>query len=804
MATIPADASKGLVSSRDPSTLRPGELAEATGLEYRIGSPHAYKQLGRTSTHNSLNHPVQALARLQYDTDDTVIVAVANGTVYESTDSITPSFIATPLTGLSASATPQFVGYNERWLMCNGVDANRIREPAVPPGGTTGHWRLLGLQPPATPLSYTISTAITAIVRPTTDSAYGSFSYVNPAYARDGTNVTFALGAAATATTDIIHNGRIWKFTTNFAVDACTLYIDHEGPLVGVLDSASIVVEYSLNAGSQWFNITNTHSFARRTDSITLTNGTTMANQLWVRAYVGNSSGVVVYLNHLIYDIRVSGGGAAYTPDPTTGVSVYYGLTEIYTDSDGVEHESVMGNVNSNGPSTFLTTTQLSTATSVTFTLPTSPVNSLATNYGVYRSIDEPGGGYPFMYRVGNPKVTDTTWVDDFSDIPNTVPDKQLLQFFQVTFPTGEVLPYEFAAPPPLAKLVLSFQGVMIYTPVSTDLAHRLYYSVASTISIAGIEQVPTFQYLDFQSPRNDSIVSAVVTNGGRSLLVFFASYTMLVNYLPQSSDGVFDNRIKEYVSNNRGTSGRLTCCEFTLPAGQTLVASVDALGLWVTNGVNQMDEWSRDLDWATAFAGIDLTVAQLVDNTAKRRLELLYTDATGARAEHHFFYGRLKEDGDGKPGPLITGPHPSSVQCKHYCQIANSWVGLSGDASATGDVFIEESGAADEAADDQDITWEWELGDVYPHGLSRASILETITVKFQDGNTKEYTATVTLIRDNGNERAITKTFTGNTSLYIHAYCDRFRIKFTDTSHTAASAFVGIESMWRDAGPNRQ
>jgi hypothetical protein len=219
------------------------------------------------------------------------------------------------------------------------------------------------------------------------------------------------------------------------------------------------------------------------------------------------------------------------------------------------------------------------------------------------------------------------------------------------------------------------------------------------------------------------------------------------------------------------------------------------------------MDEWSRDLDWATDMAGVDLSTAELVDNTAKRRLELLYTQ-NGVRKERHFFYGRLKEDGDGKPSPIHTGPHPMGVRCKHYTQVAGEWVGFSGDASTTGDIFLEDSGYEDESNgynSDGDIPLTFAFGDQYVGGLGKAQIVEGVTSRWGLTPTKTITLEVRLTRDNGHAYTKTKqvTATPGTSSYIHAYGDRARCRYIDISNTRCPEFIGQEIDVREGGPSR-
>jgi len=533
---------------------------------------------------------------------------------------------------------------------------------------------------------------------------------------------------------------------------------------------------------------------------------------LWVKATIISNvyfrvSGHWLDVVHAIYDIKVSTGasGVYYAQN-----SIYYGVSESYTDSDGVEHQSNMGAVGEQS-GLQIYPDDLQAATSVVLNLP-QRINPLATKFIIWRSVDTPGGGFPVMYAVGHADITDTTWTDTFSTRPDDTGAIALLEQYKVLeilYSTGESSFASYYSQPPLAFMTLVFQGCLCYFPSDPTNARRIYYSLPSTVSNTALEQVPEQYYLDFQTPRNDQVKSGAITNGGRSMLAFFENYTMLVNYLPQGADpGGFNNSVKEYVSNVRGCSGAMSCTEFTLPAGETLVASVDGLGLWVTNGVNLVEEWSTDLDWDAAFDGVDLTTVQLFDKPHKRRIEMLFEASDGTNQEYHFFYGRMKQGLEGKRLPLVTGPHLSGTRCRHYTVISGNWEGFSGDSSTTGKVFLEDSQAADDSHGYDStgiVPWSWALGDVYVGGIQNAHIVENASVKFTDDVAKAFSMTGTFIRDAGGTDTQDKIIglVTPSMIYLHQYCDRHRVAFSDITNTAAPAFVNYVIETRPAGGSR-
>ena len=837
------DASRGVVTSRDPAALTPGEMVAATGVEYRIGSPHLYKMPGRTYTGQALAAaPVISLVNLQYDLAADVLAAVSNGTIYESALSTTPSFSASSVTGLSPTALPQWSGFRERWFFANGVDSALIREPANVPG-TSSPYRPIGLYAPDTP-TYTIVTGASPVGQPTMDAqgVFGAFAkgFNNASFAYDGSSDTFAQGlmsyrpsTSATYLPTLYNNQKfpvehIFKFSAQVGGTSRKLYIDHEWGLtfgsLGKWTSGDTVgylaIDVSINSGASYTNVftSSGNTGVRGIPAFDITDGADVS-QVWVKfsmippVYVippghtrlPDEYGVDATWN--VFDIKITAG--AQTPVQFS-FPVSYGYTEVYIDSDNVEHQSNLS------PAVVVpveTVTVPLDKYGVTLTL--TKKNSVTQFFRVYRSVDEQDGGYPIMWLLSKDiPATQTTYTDNFDVLPTDIPfqDKggdtalPLMTFLDQTLGSSVT---EFSFPPPFTSVITTYQGSVIYVPGKPGIeSRRLYYSLPATIQLADLEKVPPFYFLDFQTNKNDSIVTACTTNGGKSLLAFFANYTMLVNYLPQFSDGVFDGRVKEYVSNNRGCAGRLGCIELTLSEGQTIVAAVDNLGVWVTNGVSMIEEWSRDLDWATLMAGVDLTKAQMVDNTAMRRVELLYTDTLGIRQELHFFYGIMKEDGAGHKAPLIIGPTPMGVASRLYTNLSGAWTGFSGSSAADGKVFLEggEADAANGYDSNGNIRSFWTLGDIYIDGLSIAQILEQGNPKFGDAaSTKTYTLTGGFHRDKGKSYFKVKSYIAGSQqqVYWHSYADRHRVSFECITNTAAPPFIRYDVEMRDAGPTR-
>lgn len=801
--------SNGLVTARDPALLKDGEVSVATGCEYRPGSPCLHKQLGRSTAATGVGSgSLQAIQKAQYDTASDILIAVTGGAVWESAVSTAPVFAATGLSGLSTSALYTFGAMADRWTMCNGVDANYIREGGAIPGGSTGNWRPNGMLSHATAPTVSLSAVGGTVYRPNGSTG----TWTDPANAYDSDLTTFSY---ASTTRAVPTYTQTWTFGSNSLISGgFVLYVRTENVSKAVKRTGGIradrsdfedtsentlKIEYTWDSGTNWTTLLEvTGTYDNNEITVNIPGATTNTSTIEIRATTTLSTGYQAYSR--VYDIRTANGNA--TPQSITN-DIYYTITERYYDSNNQLHDTDISE------SAIVKVTAASFVNKYAALLTIAPkINAFTKNFVVWRTLDEPGGGYPNFYKVAEFEAAasgTTAWTDDFTSSLTSADDKkELYNLLEILYYTGETLQIGRFTPPPKAKLSLPFQSCMTYIPV--DIPRRLYYSLPASISNTAIEQVPTLYFLEFTTPKNDTITSAATANGGNSLLVFFQDYTMLVSALPQATDpSVFDNRIKEYVSNTRGASGVLAVEEFTVPSGETFVAACDSLGVWVTNGVTKVLDWTRDLNWATLMSGVDLSTADLRDNPVKRRIEMLYLDASGAKKALHFYYGRMKQDSDGGEAALITGPHPRGYTCSWYGQVGVGQHGFTG--GTAGQVYLEEGQDAD-ASNGYDsngtIPYDVGAGDIYATGLGGAHIVEEAFPKFETG-TKAITVEATFIRDAGTTVTVTKTFNIGTQkkIWWHRYADRHRVRFKDYTATALPALIGYEAEVRDAGSGR-
>lgn len=813
---------KGLVTARDPSTLGNGQLQTARGCEYRKGSPHIYKQPGRRATSISLNSKVTQIQRIQYN-DVTIsdsfesevnklVYTTADGRILES-DAFTTADAAKSaslvLAGQDTTYNPYFTSQRSSWLVFNGVTTNQIREPDTIPGGSTNYRALGMLAPSRADLTFaTVSQGSSTEYADGTDTAILVGGYTNPTRAYDGSTTTNARGRISNRNIDVFDNPTLsvshrWTWGADDGNSSRTVRITHSGEVnkeSGTISASQRIYLFLTSTNSIIYDSSWKLPYNKRTTAIPLDDAVDLTTlQVYASLTVlGDVDGAAI---GRIYDIRSNTNG-----NPTSFTisnNIDYAITERYVDSQGVEHESAIGPVS--------TIEAAADINGITISgIPATPENAFTSSYIIYRSLDEGGGGYPFMYQIDEltPDTTGafpTTYSDigdiSFSDV--TVQGKPH-DVLPVLYPSGEVLYIERNAPPPVALKAVPYYGSMVYMPRAST---RIHYSIPATISPVASELVPEYYYLQFETPVNDIIRSIEVANSGKSLIVYFDRYSMLVTQLPQATDpSVFDQRITEYVSNTRGCAGHLASTEVTIQSGSTLAVAVDALGLWATDGVSVILEWSNQIDWAALTDGVDLSRVKLINNPQLYRLEMLY-EKNGRCYEMHFFYDRLEDN-----SPVASGPHPMGVCVKHYSNIDGKWAGWSGEDSAPGRIFVEREQAADDAFGYDDVTrsvpFLIRTGDDYVDGLGTSTIVTEGFPKFgSNGIIKPVTFTGSFRRDGfQTPSSKSKYFIIGTQkkLYWAAYADRHSIEIKDTSDTDMPPLVAYEISTRPAGGGKE
>jgi hypothetical protein len=783
------------------------------------GSPDQFRWRKNRATWNS-NIAITGAAQTLGSTGIQITFAATTG--HTATDSWVISCIPT----FSTTKAPSFTSFRDTWLMATTGEVY-VRESASVPLSASP-WRPAGMiSPGGAPI---VSTLTTAQANANPDSNTGDMDV--PADTVDGSSDTSSVMRTTELNTSDTHT---WTYSSQLSVNTNrVLSFEHKGytservipdrqpPLYGepplrFTDGhggdteqgiGTWVLDYSYDGGSTWTELFNSYGsgYGRRVDQLYIDDSVDLSvTNLDVRMTVTWSRGSSVVSE--VYKTYVHTGKTTATQISN---AIWYGVTEVYVDSNGVEHESTMQQ-----PSNAVAPGKDTDLYGITLSLVNQEFKRGYAQYRrIYRSLDEgageglvetTSGGYPNMWAIADIPIEQTFFLDDLytKSLTSAFDKTKLLSAQQILFPDGASTSIEMNVQPPDSDFIFTYQGSVCYLPTASNSRDKMYFSEPFAIRPAGAEAVPNEYFLRFETERQDSITSAAVCNGGKSCIVYFPSSAALVNYLPQASDpGRFDQRAKETVSKKRGTSGPHTTTSFSPDEGVTeFAASVDSIGLWITDGIGMLKNWSKDIDWSTHFGSATLSTGQLVDNPFLRRLEFYFdSDGAGAWQRMCFFYGELKHNGM----PKITGPDAALVRSVDWAETSGTWAGWSGSSAVGGHIFNENTGTLDAALSngvDNKINFVAQTKDFMPYKMDHAAFVQFAHLLWDNPtNAKDVTVLATLTTEpNQTQRTASRTYDvkASSTMMVMKYGDRINLKITDNSNTALPGLVGAEIVSR-------
>ena len=735
-------------------------------------------------------------------------------------------WIITILPTFSTTVAPTFTSFRDTWLMATTGEVY-VRESASVPLSASP-WRPAGMPAPGgVPIVTVLATAQANKVPD--DSGTGDM--VNPANTIDSDSETYG---DMLVNVDDTSNTHTWTFSSQLTLNTNrVLTFEHKGvtseqnrPKTRFAENVynlfyedgqygnisngwgQWTLDYSYDAGTTWTDLYTSFGagYGSRVD------------QLFIADSVDLSSTPLLVRYTVTWSKGTSASGYVYKTYVHTGKTtaaqiknaIWYGITEVYIDSNSVEHESPM-----QAPSNAVAPGADTDIYGITLSLVNQElIRPYAQYRRIYRSLDEgngdglvetTAGGYPDMWAIADVPVEQTFFLDDLEtkSLSSAFDKIKLLSTQNILFPDGASTSIEMNRPPPDADFIFTYQGSICYLPTTANSQDKLYFSEPFAIRAAGAEAVPREYYLRFETPQQDSITSAAVCNGGKSCIVYFGSSTSLVNYLPQASDpGRFDQRVRETVSKKRGTAGKHTTTSFSPDEGVTeFAASVDSIGLWITDGIGMLKNWSKDINWATHFGSATLSTGQLVDNPFLRRLEFYFdSDGAGAWQRMCFFYGELKHNGM----PKITGPDAALVRTVDWAYDGSAWAGWSGSTEAAGHIFNENTGNLDAALSngvDNKMNFVTQTKDFMPYKMNHAAFVQFAHLLWDNPTSnKDVTVLATLTTEPKQaQRTSSRTYDvkASSTMMVMKYGDRINLKITDNSNTALPGLVGAELVSR-------
>lgn len=780
---------QGLVTSKDPALLQPGELAKADNCVYRPNDPAIQKTKGRTKYNAAAisgTPSVQGLRYLAFDDTSSIVVAHAGADYFYSTMTAETGAFSSLAASVGTGDTLDAVQYNNRHYLFNGKGSTNL---VVKSDLTT---RNHGLSPVADP--------------PTIAATSGAW------------NAELGAGYYFFMTVEVINPG------TSDEIESTNIITDAQMPsyqfTTAALANTSIVV-----TKPQTFNATATHwavymagpfvyatpvaprSSFRRVGSPQDIGSTTMT--------IGNT--VVSGTNERFPTTNavVSGGGwtnpnNAFANDNTTTTVSTIGTIETVWATFGLT--GISGTISGISVEVKIKTTPN----------PLNPADkgivyaALTSDSAVYTAVQPGTGGVGAfaVFTYGGPNsLWGRGWVaGDFNgNVAFGVKLKRItgftnsatveVDYIKVTvhsigtttqislgqnFPVvaislgGITTVLGSHGLPPVATTADVYEDQLVTNDV-TD-ASIIRYSLPTQV-----DYFPSVYFLNFETKQTDIVT--LLKRLGDKLLCGMKTQLFRVNYLPRESDAEFDRgRCYETISEGQGIVGTQAAATFTAPGGPLMMAFVSYSGVHVTDGF-QVDTLSDDLDWEntvsipTAASTTDyLKNCILVDYPLQYWLVLYYTPTGGTSNTKafvfHYHPSQRKANGKFK----ITGPISVSALSATIGRVSNSPCLLTGQSG--GFTYVEDRGYTHNAGGT--LAVDLRTREMYPWGMSESGTVENLYIRHNVDATS--TVTVTALLREGDNAATTfspsETFVttnaGLASIPFHFYTDSFQLQFTE------------------------
>lgn len=330
--------------------------------------------------------------------------------------------------------------------------------------------------------------------------------------------------------------------------------------------------------------------------------------------------------------------------------------------------------------------------------------------------------------------------------------------------------------PPPTASTGDVFDGQIVLNDVKDRGAIR--YSLPD-----GPDYFPSIYFVKFQSKENDHVVA--IRRVADILIVGLRHQIYRVNYLPRSTDSEFDRgRAYEVLAETHGVVSLQGTAQFTPTNSAPLLAYVSDSGLKATDG-QQVLSLTEDIDWDNLVEPTKLNQAILVNYPKLYQLRFFFTPKGGSTNTQymviHYHPSHAKE---GRKW-AITGPCLCSAASAFCARLGNEWVLLTGH-NTDGKIWVEDNSDDDNADLGTGIVPLVETRDLYTAGIGYEWTLETFwTLHNSTVPTMTWTLTVRKRNTEGDivNDAVTKTFTtakdGLSRLYPHAAAEAMRFRLT-------------------------
>lgn len=796
---------QGLVTSRHPTSLRPGELIRADNSVYKPNDPILYRSPGRTVYGTVAgSNKVKGLRFLQFDgngnTSDNFLIGYIGAAYYASVFSTRTGTFASVDTGVGDGPTLDAVHYNNRHYLLNGNTtgvANRVWGP----GKTTPVVRRHGLAP------VTDAPTVTALAGswPLDDLFFGTGRYfffytevLNPGgvdeleSAFDETktpgfvdlqkdasgNINFDVQVCtsanrfntgvtafrvymvktslfATWSVDLIANARQvaeGTFTSSSSVDCVRLSAQsvNYGPSIPLAAGGS-----PADRGGTLTVIGGVVDNIRVNDgvfwSLSGSNGQTRTVDLYQHNFAIPTGAQIIGIE-VGYKIRSPGVGfykidSKLSPDLTIGSPVFSQTKSIAFASDDIQFVKFGGPLDLWG-------------------LSWSAAQINGVNFGVRTILTRGGDSGAINIDVIQITVFTQTAVTVGKNYP------------VVSVSVGNVTTVVSAnTPPPVASTGDVFDGQLVLNDV-TDRS-KIRYSLPDQP-----DYFPSIYFVNFETKEQDFVVC--IRRLADVLFVGLLHQIYRINYLPRSTDSEFDHgRAYEVLSESQGVITTQGFVPFSPTDSTPMLAYVSDNGLKATDGINVMS-LSEDIDW---YNTVDITKLDqsIIKNYPKDfQLWFHYTPKSGSTNTKalvvHYHPSHAKEG----QKFAITGPIDVSAGSATTARLINEWVSLTGHWT-DGKVYVEDNGTDDKSTSPSAITQVIETRDLYAAGIGKHWTLEWLSA-FHNQTTPVMTYT-SLRRwrnhesdiqdDSTDQKTFDTTHDGLSRPWHHGEAEMQRVRFT-------------------------
>lgn len=795
---------QGLVTSRDPALLQPGELTKADNCVYRPNDPSIQKAKGRVKFNAAAisgTPNVQGLRYLAFDDANSILVAHAGADYYQATmvtaETGAFSLLAAAVgTGLTLDA----VQYNNRHYLFNGTGTSNLVVKsdlttrnhgffavADPPtlASTGGSWNsVLGI---GYYFFFTVE-----IINPgssdeiestnvVVDSQMPSFLFTTATLLTTSVQVTKPLTFNTTATHWAVYMAGPYDSATpvpprsSFRRVGSPQDIGSTTIIIGNTQATGTNNRFpttnALVAAGGWANPNNAQAKDGVITAAALNGAATQWNGFGFASVSGTITGISIECK-----IRLI-PNTDTTHRPSLGASLTKDAINFTT-----EQKTVVGGISISG-----TIFQQLTAPAQFYTFTFGGPNSLwGTSWAAADFNANANFGVKLAYR-GSSSTLAAIHVDSIQITVHSTGSSSTTQISQGNFfPTisvslgGITTVIGSHGPPPPATTADIYEDQMVSNDVTDPSILR--YSLPTQV-----DYYPGLYFINFETKQTD--ILTMVKRLGDKLLAGMKTQLFRVNYLPRESDAEFDRgRCYETISEGQGVVGNQAATTFTAPGGPLMMAFVSYSGVHVTDGF-QVDTLSDDLDWENTVALPTAAVPTdylknciLVDYPLQYWLVLYYTP-TGATSNtralvFHYHPSQRKANGKFK----ITGPLTVSALSATLGRVNNAPCLMTGQSG--GFVYVEDRGYTHNAGGT--LAVDLRTREMYPWGMTNAGTVEDIYVRHNQDATSTVTVTALLREGDAAQTTFSPSETFSTAqvglinIPFHFYTDSWQLKFTE------------------------